>query len=315
MRIAIIGCGAIGSIYASHLARLDDVEVHAYDVWEEHVRTIRQTGLRVTGDRDFTVRFHATSNPDEIPRCDAGILATKATHVEDAMEQTRDLFGPDSPVASVQNGLGSERIMARYVDRILAGSTFQAGKILGPGRILFEVSEVSFLPSGETTALGPWGDSSTLEDARTLTGLLNDSGLDAAAVEDIEGVKWTKLIYNASTNPPGALCRMFQAHATEYEPTRGLFRDLVEECAAVARAHDVSLTVDPWAMVEAVANEISGEHRASMLDDVLQKNPTEIDFITGAVVRAGREAGVETPRNETILALVKGLEQSWGSDG
>lgn len=312
MRICIVGCGAIGSIYAGHLARLEDVEVFAYDVWEDHVRAIREDGLTLTGERSFTTSLEATSNPDEIPPCDLGILATKATHTEAAMEQTQDVFQPDGVVAEVQNGIGSEAIVARYVDRVLSGSTFQAGKILDPGRVLFEIPGVSFIETGETTALGPFKESrATKKEAEELAGVLNRAGLKAIAVEDILGIKWTKLGFNSATNPTGALSRQYELDTMSYQPTRELARELVQECKQVARAAGIDLYADPWDMVESVRDSIEGNHRSSMLTDVLNEQPTEIDFITGALVETAREHGVDVPRNETILALIRGLEQSW----
>ncbi len=111
VKVSIVGCGAIGSIFGAHLARLEEVEVHAYDVNKDHVRAINERGLRISGAADFTVRLHATSDASAIPVCDLGIVATKSTHTRPAIEQTKHIFGPGSAVCSMQNGVGNEEIL------------------------------------------------------------------------------------------------------------------------------------------------------------------------------------------------------------
>ncbi len=109
MRICIIGCGAVGSLFAAHLARAGEVEVWAYDVWKEHTDAIRASGLRLSGAAEFTARMNATTAPSEIPRCDYGIVATKAIHTRNAISHTAKIFDENSAVCSVQNGLETKR--------------------------------------------------------------------------------------------------------------------------------------------------------------------------------------------------------------
>src|ERR1700738_3353206 len=142
VKICIVGCGAIGSIFGGHLARLADVEVHAYDVWKEHTRAINECGLRISGAAAFTVRLHATSDPKEIPSCDFGIVATKSTHTGSAIEQTAHIFGASSAVCSVQNGVGNEEILAQHVPCVIRGTTFPAGHVIEPGHVGFELHAV-----------------------------------------------------------------------------------------------------------------------------------------------------------------------------
>ncbi len=101
MRICVIGCGAVGSLFAAHLARLEGVEVWAYDVAKDHVQAIHASGLRISGAANFTAKLRATTNPREIPRCDYGILATKSIHTRTAMAETAHLFDEKSAVCSV----------------------------------------------------------------------------------------------------------------------------------------------------------------------------------------------------------------------
>ena len=132
MRICIVGCGAVGSLFAANLAQLDDVEVWAYDASREHVDAINAKGLRLSGAGEVVGRLSATTDAQELPPCDFGIVATKAMHTEAATRAAAHAFR-DGSVATVQNGLGNEETLAEHVERVIRGTTFPAGKILEPG--------------------------------------------------------------------------------------------------------------------------------------------------------------------------------------
>ena len=146
MRICIVGCGAVGSLFAANLATLDDVEVWAFDLSQAHVDAIAERGLRLTGAGDVHARLHATSDPAALPPCELGIVATKAMHAEAAIAATAHAFA-DGAVASVMNGVGNEEALARHVRRVIRGTTFPAGKVLEPGVVQWDVK-------GDTT-FGP----------------------------------------------------------------------------------------------------------------------------------------------------------------
>src|SRR5215472_14029048 len=135
MKVCIIGCGAVGSLFAAHLAKAQEVEVWAYDLWREHIEAIRKNGLRLSGAAEFTTRLNATTNARELPRCDYGIVATKAIHTASAIAQTAHAFDDNSAVCSVQNGVGNEEIIADHVKFVIRGTTFPAGHPIGPGHI------------------------------------------------------------------------------------------------------------------------------------------------------------------------------------
>jgi 2-dehydropantoate 2-reductase len=143
-----------------------------------------------------------------------------------------------------------------------------------------------------------------------LAGILTRSGMNTIALQDARGAQWTKLIFNASTNPVGALTQLHHGAATRFAPTNALFEDLIAEGEAVARALGIELHGDPRQMVLKGANA-PGKHRASMLQDVLAKRQSEVDFMNGAIVAWGKQAGVPTPLNRGLLELIKGLEHSW----
>ncbi|HEX4543633.1 MAG TPA: 2-dehydropantoate 2-reductase N-terminal domain-containing protein, partial [Candidatus Acidoferrum sp.] len=216
VRVCIVGCGAIGSLFAAHLARLEDVEVHAYDVSKEHTRAINERGLRISGAAEFTARLRATTDASQIPFCDFGIVATKSTHTRPAIEQTKHIFGPASAVCSVQNGVGNEEILAQHVKYVIRGTTFPAGHVIEPGHVGFDIS-------GDTW-IGPFEPTNTpYELVEKLSALINGSGMHAIPLKDARGAQWTKLIFNASTNPTGALTLLHHRAATRFAPTGALF--------------------------------------------------------------------------------------------
>jgi 2-dehydropantoate 2-reductase len=303
MRICVVGCGAVGSLFAAHLAKAGETEVWAYDVWKEHVDAINQSGLRLSGAADFTARLKATANPTDIPRCDYGIVATKAIHTRGAIAQVAHAFDSESAVCSVQNGVGNEEIIAEHVKRVIRGTTFPAGHPVAPGHIGYDIK-------GDTW-IGPFEPTGTpVNKVEELAAILTRSGMNTIAMPDARGAQWTKLIFNASTNPVGALTLLHHGAATRFPPTGQLFNDLISEGEAVARKLGIQLHGDPRQLVQKGANA-PGKHRASMLQDVLAKRQTEVDFMNGAIVQWGDKVGVPTPLNKALWELIKGLEHSW----
>jgi len=303
MRICIVGCGAVGSLFAAHLAKAGEAEVWAYDVWKEHTEAIRKNGLRLSGAADFTARLQATSDPKELPRCDYGIVATKAIHTKVAISQVAHIFDGGSAVCSVQNGVGNEEIVAEHVTSVIRGTTFPAGHPIAPGHVGFDIK-------GDTW-IGPFEPTKTpMSKVEELAGLLTRSGMNTIALDDARGAQWTKLIFNAATNPVGALTLLHHGAATRFAPTGQLFNDLIAEGEAVAAKLGIELHGDPRVLVQKGANA-PGKHRASMLQDVLAKRQTEVDFMNGAIVKWGEKTGVPTPLNRMLWALIKGLEHSW----
>src|SRR5581483_401354 len=151
MRICVVGCGAVGSLFAAHLARAGEVEVWANDVWKEHTDAIREKGLRVSGGEEFTAKLNATSNPEELPQCDYGIVATKAIHTRDAIQQTARASTENSAVCSVQNGVGNEEIIAEHVKYVIRGTTFPAGHPIAPGHVGYDIKGDTWLGPFEPT--------------------------------------------------------------------------------------------------------------------------------------------------------------------
>ena len=304
MRVCIVGCGAVGSLFAANLARLEDVEVWAYDLFEEHVEAINRAGLRLSGAGDVLGRLQATSDPASLPACDFGIVATKAMHTAAAVEATAAAF-TGGCVATVQNGLGNEEAIAGFAERVIRGTTFPAGKLVEPGHVQWDVK-------GDTT-LGPFEPRpAPFAEVERLADACTRAGMPATAVRDARGPQWRKVIFNAATNPVGALTRLTHGRVCDDPGLRRLVSGLVDEGKAVAAAQGISLDADPEDLIDHAAKpEVAYDHKASMLQDVEGHRPTEIDYLNGGIVGFGREHGVPTPLNRAIWSLVKGLEQSW----
>jgi 2-dehydropantoate 2-reductase len=304
MRVCIVGCGAVGSLFAAHLATLDEVEVWAYDVVAEHVAAINFGGLRLTGRAEIVAAVNARTDPGEIPPCQFGIVATKAMFTAEAITATAGVF-VDGAVCSVQNGVGNEELIAEHVPRVIRGTTFPAGRVVAPGVVQMDTA-------GDTW-IGPFEErAASAAEIERLADVLTRGGMPTVALADARGAQWTKLIFNAASNPLGALTGLTHGRLCELPATRALISALVNEGVAVADSLGITLDSDPDALIDHAA-EVAYDHRASMLQDALAHRRTEIDALNGGIVRFGAQTGVPTPLNEAIVALIAGMEHAWSS--
>ena len=302
MKVCIVGCGAIGGLYAAHLARLDDVEVWAFDLAREHVDAINKNGLRLTGLSDFVARVNARTDPQAIPECEFGIVATKTMFTRAAMEAVAPVFR-DGAVCSVQNGIGNEEIVAEYAPRVIQGTIFPAGHITSPGVVNHD--------AGGKTWIGPFATNpASMEEVKRLADALNRGGMDCLAMEDARGAQWTKLIFNSASNAMGALTRLPHGVACDQKGVRQVMSVLVKEGVAVAEALGIELDSDPEELLD-YGREKAYYHPPSMLQDVMAERLTEVDALNGGIARLGRELGIPCPMNEACAAMIKGLEASW----
>jgi 2-dehydropantoate 2-reductase len=304
VRVAIVGCGAVGSLFAANLAQLDDVEVWAFDLDRQHVEAINEHGLRLSGAGEVVGDLRATTDAGELPPSDFGIVATKCMHTAAAIEASAPAFA-NGAVCSVQNGVGNEEVLAEHVERVVRGTTFPAGRVLAPGHVQWDVK-------GDTT-IGPFEPRpAPIEEVERLAEACTRAGMPTQAVADARGPQWRKLIFNAATNPIGALTGLTHGRVVEGAGLRRLVSELVDEGKAVAAAQGIELDADPEELIDHAARpDVAYDHKASMLQDVEARRPTEIDYLNGGIARFGREHGVPTPLNDAVTALIKGLEASW----
>jgi 2-dehydropantoate 2-reductase len=302
VRIAVIGCGAIGSLYAAHLGRVPGVQVWAVDPWAEHTEAMNARGLRVTGLADFVATVHARTDGSSLPTCDFGIVATKAPDTLAAVEGTLAAVA-NAAVVSVQNGLGNEEVIAGLVPRVIRGSIVTAGAIEAPGVVRYDAPGDSWFGPFEPRP-APMGE------VERLARLLTDGGLRTHALKDARGPQWTKVIFNAATSPLAALTGLSVGRVCTDTGLRQLLDRLIAEAEAVCEQAGIVLTRSPREAVdEAIAEAY--DHKPSMLQDVLARRPTEIDVLNGGVSAEGRRVGVPTPLHDSMVALVHGLERSW----
>lgn len=302
VRVAVIGCGAIGSLYAAHLSRVPDVEVWAVDPYEEHIAAIERDGLRVTGLADFVAPVHAVTDARELPVCDLGLVATKATHTREAVAAAHHALA-DAAVASLQNGLGNEDVVAEVLPRVVRGSIVPAGHVTAPG--------VVNLDGRGDTWLGPFEPSpATAAEIALMAGLLSDGGLPSHALDDARGPQWTKVVFNSATSPLSALTGLTVGQVCTDPGLRQQVERLIDEALAVCAASGIELLSDPRHSVDEAIETAYG-HKPSMLQDVLAGRVTEVDVLNGGIAAEGRRVGVATPGHDAMLALVHGLEASW----
>ena len=302
-RICIVGCGAIGSLYAAHLAQI--AEVWALVRREQHARALNQYGLQVTGTHNFHVSLRATTEPADLPPCDFGVIATKATQVEESARLLDQRF-EHTPVLSAQNGLGSEEIIASCTKGpVIRGATFMSGTRHSDTHVQYELDTATWL--------GPYEPSGTSFSAvKELADLLVAGGLKAEPLEDCRAAQWSKLIFNASVNGASALSEL--PHSPHFA-AEGNFSDLghlvhalMNEGKRVAAAAGVDLHDDPWAMNKTGAMT---NHPPSMLYDIRNHLQTEVDFLSGAIAREAARVGIEAPLHTAIYQLIKAKEASW----
>jgi 2-dehydropantoate 2-reductase len=302
-RVCIIGCGAIGSLYAAHLARV--AEVWCLVRRKEHAEALNREGLRVSGTHTFSVHLRATDDPRRLPNCDLGIVATKATQVTESFAEAGARFDQGA-VISAQNGLGSEEIIAEYTrGHVIRGTTFMSGTRHSDTHVQYELDTATWL--------GPFEARNTpFALVQEAAEMLVKSGLKAEALSDARPAQWSKLIFNASVNGVSALTGLPHsphfAAETEFSDLGHLLHALIEEGKKVAAAAGITLHEDPWAMnkIGAMTN-----HPPSMLSDVRHQSPTEVDFLSGAIAREARRAQVEAPLHTAIYRLIKGKEAGW----
>ncbi len=297
MRIAVIGCGAVGSLFAANLGTLEGVEVWAYDPWREHVDAINAEGLRLSGAGDVVGRVRATADPRELPPCNLGIVATKSMHTAQAMAATAHAFA-DGAVCSVQNGAGNEELVAEHVRRVIRGTTFPAGHVVEPGHVGWDTR-------GDTH-IGPFEPSPAPTAAiEALADACTRAGMPTHALEDARGAQWRKLIFNAASNAIAALTGRTHGQVAE-PPTRDLAWAVMAEGRAVAEAQGIVLDQSPEDLFDhAARKDVAYGHKPSMLQDVEAGRETEIDFLNGAIVAFGERHGVEAPLNRALTALIR----------
>jgi 2-dehydropantoate 2-reductase len=296
MRIGIVGAGALGTLFGQRLAAYNEVVL--LERKPEVIDAIRDRGLRVDGEGRAA---QATSEPRDLFGVQALFVFVRATDTLRALRPFAAQLSPATPIVSLQNGLGNEEAIKTSLGGSISlaiGATTESALTVAPG-------DARRVGDG-TTVLGSAGASPDV--INRVVRLLVEAGFRASAAYDIRPHLWGKLIANAAINPVAALLDRPNGVVLTEEHAGDVARSLAQEAATVANAMRIPLPfTDPWSYVRTIVEQ-TAELDNSMLFDLRAGVPTEVDFINGAVVAAGRRAGVPTPYNETLAALVKARE-------
>jgi 2-dehydropantoate 2-reductase len=305
MKIAVIGCGAMGSIYAARLAAAGN-DVLAIDRHQPSIEQISRGGLRVTGPGyDQVVPLRASTTAPAEPM-DLIVLAVKAADVTVGARQALPMLGAATPVLTIQNGLGSAETVAGIVgaERVAVGiaSGFGASRV-APGHVhhnamrAMRFGAYSSLPHATVESIArAWAD----------------AGFDAAAVADIAAMQWEKLICNVAYSAPCALTGMTVGQVMDDPQMGPVSQAAATEAWTVARASGIAVAVtDPIAHVRAFGAQLPDAKPSALLDHEARR-VSEIDVINGAVPRQGARIGVAAPVNATLTALITSIERQWG---
>jgi len=306
LRIAIIGTGAMGSVYAGLLADAG-LDVCAVDIWSEHIEAINRDGLRVSGaSGERVAKLRATTNARDAGAADLVIIATKASGVEAAAKDAREILAPDGIVLTIQNGLGSAERVADIVgeDRTVSGVVCGFGaSIKAPGHVHHN--------GWEFVRLGEYGGGKITPRLERVAELWKRGGFRVLLFEDIHQLVWEKFICNVAFSGTCTLTGLTIGEVLADPDAFKIAAGCAAEAYAVAKAKGIAVDMsDPVEYVRVFGQKIPGA-RPSMLLDHLAKRRSEIDVINGAVPRVGAQVGVPTPVNETVVALVRARESGF----
>jgi 2-dehydropantoate 2-reductase len=305
MKITVVGPGALGCLLASFLAKLKE-EVWLLDKHKERAARIDQHGITVEAlsGGEWQAKVRASADPAAIGESDLVIICVKSYATKDAVLHAKPLVGENTQVITLQNGIGNIEILSEAV-----GPEKVIGGVTNLGATLLDVGRVKHAGKGETI-IGRI-DGRIPVSMRTIREAFNKAGLELRISRDIKGLLWSKLIINVGINALTAITRLHNGRLTEYEGTRRVLREAVTEAVRVAKRKRIKLIYDdPLAKVEAVCEATSG-NVSSMLQDILRKQRTEIDFINGVIVRHAQEYDIPVPVNSVLVDLVKTVEASY----
>jgi 2-dehydropantoate 2-reductase len=305
MNIAVIGAGALGTLFGGALAH------HGETVWLVHhdpavARTLDEEGVTITSEAlptpPTSVAVNATADATDVGHADLVLVLVKAHHTSEALDQHRACIGPETHLLTLQNGLALGRILAEFApeERVLSGVTYQGAAVHATG-------EVEHTNVGETTFGG-----SDLVFAERVQSLFEAAGLgEISAVDDPQPAIWDKQLLGLAFKPMSALTRLPNGALVADESVVEMMDHLVTEGRAVAQAMEVDLPAGDVMETVVAIGEGNPTHRSSMLQDVLAGKKTEIASANGAIVELAEEAGIDVPYNRAVTTLVRGLEQSY----
>ena len=304
MKIAIIGAGAMGCLYGAKLSSGAGNEVHLLDVWKEHVDAVNTRGLLIETDGELKEyrNLAAHTEASKAGFADLAVVFVKSTLTEQAVRSNIEVFGPDTAVLTLQNGLGNIELISKVVGskKVLAGTTAHGATMLGPGKVRHAGQGMTLIGELDGCVSGRAGE---------ICDVFNRAGLETSVSDNVLGAVWDKLLVNVGINALTGITRLHNGQILENPEIAGLLESAVLEGAKIAKARGVRLGfADPVSHTKDVC-AATAKNKASMLQDILNHRKTEIDMINGAIVREGKLLGIETPVNETLTNLIKFFEK------
>jgi 2-dehydropantoate 2-reductase len=304
MKIVVVGPGAIGCLFAAFLAKSKE-EIWLLDKNKERAAKLNENGISLEGESgSWQIKVKTTLNPQDIGKADLILICVKSFHTKLTIEQIKPLLTAETKILTLQNGIGNVEIISELTgeEKVIVGVTNE-------GATLIDVGKIRHAGRGETI-IGAI-DGKTPVQMRAMREVFNKVGFECKMSRDIKSLLWSKLIINVGINALSAITRLPNGKLIEYEGTKRILRDAVTEAARIAKRKRIKLIFDdPLAKVEAVC-EGTQDNLSSMLQDILRKKRTEIDFINGVIVRLGQELGIDVPTNKFLLDLVKTIESSY----
>ncbi|MDH4136757.1 MAG: 2-dehydropantoate 2-reductase [Anaerolineae bacterium] len=303
MRIAVVGAGAMGSLFGGKLSAV--AEVTLLDPWAEHVAAMQRKGLSIVelDGSQTTVPVTATTDPAAVPTVDMALIFVKAHATRQASQWASRFLAPDGLALTLQNGVGNADVMAEVLGsgRVVAGVTSHGATLLGPGQVRHAGKGPTHIATRPEIAV-------KLSDVATV---FEQAGFEVHLSDDLESLMWGKLIINVGINGLTAILRVPNGQLVEIPTANALMAQAVAEAEAVCQAKGVTLPYDdPLGRVQEVARATAA-NRSSMLQDVLRGVPTEIGVINEAIVREGKRLAVSTLANEFIVTTIRAIEDSY----
>lgn len=308
MKVAIIGSGAMGSLFGGLLAGVTDTCL--YDVYKAHIEAIQRDGLIMSqGEKQNIVKVRATTNPAEIGLMDAVIIFVKYPYTRKAMEDAMlSSIGPETLVLTVQNGIGNVEIIKDFASesRIVYGLSTLTSDMEGPGHI--EMTTTKKVP----TCIWPLNGEVT-EKIKAFCDIMNKAGLNTQITKDVDRQIWQKLMVNASEN---TLCALLRQNVTGIIDTPYSFeiaKQIIFEVADVAQAKGINISRQEGLDHVIQVTRSVPQHVPSMAIDLKNKKQTEIACLNEAIAAEGNRLGIPTPMTETVARMIRAIESNYDS--
>lgn len=303
MRIAVLGSGAMGSLYGGLLSEGNN-EVWLLDIWKEHVKRINKEGLKIEGKSGNRIveNIRATVDPNEIGIVDLLLIFVKSTITDKALEGAKNIIGESTLILTLQNGLGNIEKIESVVgkENIIAGTTSHGATMLSPGKILHAGIGTTII--GEINGLKS-------DRVKRLKEIFDESKIETIVTDNVIGLIWDKLLVNVGINAVTALTELRNGRIVEFIETEEILELAVGEGEKVAKAKGIKLiNQEPIEHTKQICR-LTAQNKSSMLQDIINKRKTEIDMINGAIVREGKKHNINTPINLILTNLIKVKEK------